>query len=757
MNWMGIILMKRGSISIWAYFSLSLVLSHTAYATTAQTESSHRSTSTKKSNQAAQKAKKPAKKVTKPSQATSQPGIGLIRDRENYQRALKALDQGRLTEFDRLSQRLSHYSLYPYLLYYRYRDQVPTLTTPTLEYFLTQYKDTAVAEDLKVRWIHHLAREENWHLFLKKYQPTPNDSISLQCHYSSALYHTGKSNEALNQFDKVWKSSYDLPLACDSITELWLKSPHFSKTKVWEKIEWLITKNQTTEAKYLAKSFLSSQEQPLVDLWIQLDAKPQKLYDSANFLQSPYVKNSHYHRLIRVNLEKLFDEDVDQTIALWHTYAKTLQPNYYESLKFSDRTARWVSYYFRPDSFQWLNRADPHLQKEEFLERRIRVGIRRNEWYEVLKAIQAYPITQQAEPLQAYWHARASLHLQTEKATRLLTQSIQPLYRHLPPVKEGLFHPTALHRQFVYLFIHRPLIYTPVHLSQKPQSLHQEAHLVRKTLALLAKERSFYGFMAADFLNRPPSLNIRKITVTPKELAQIEAIPAVARARELDAMGYTSQSQREWKVGIRHLSKHQRSVAAKLAQNYGWHAQAMLTAAQSDGLNDIALRFPRLHQNTILSEARSYGIDPHWVMSVIRQESAFNAEAKSPVGAMGLMQLMPETAKEVSKKVGVRLKNNEMLLMPNTNIKFGTYYLSEILEKFDNNLVLATAAYNAGPTRVKGWLPTEEMKGDIWVESIPIKETREYVKNIMTYQLIYQYQMGVNPKLTASLDQILPK
>ncbi|HVL00575.1 MAG TPA: lytic transglycosylase domain-containing protein, partial [Dongiaceae bacterium] len=160
----------------------------------------------------------------------------------------------------------------------------------------------------------------------------------------------------------------------------------------------------------------------------------------------------------------------------------------------------------------------------------------------------------------------------------------------------------------------------------------------------------------------------------------------------------------------------------------------------------------------VLKHAATQGLDPDWVYSVIRQESAFMPAAKSPVGALGIMQIMPGTAKLLSRSMRIPTPNQQQLLDPSRNIQMGTYFLKQLSDQFDGNIVLATAAYNAGPGRARAWQP--EMKavsGDIWIETIPFKETRDYVKNIVTYQAIYRHLLGRDVTLSRSVAAIPPK
>jgi soluble lytic murein transglycosylase len=158
---------------------------------------------------------------------------------------------------------------------------------------------------------------------------------------------------------------------------------------------------------------------------------------------------------------------------------------------------------------------------------------------------------------------------------------------------------------------------------------------------------------------------------------------------------------------------------------------------------DLSIGFPVPFYDTVLKHAQNQLIDFAYVYAIIRQESIFQTDARSKSGALGLMQLMPATAKEVAKKQKIRLKNLEDdLLVPDINIRLGTAYLRKMLNQFDDNPLLTTVAYNAGTSRAKRWKNKYGcLSSDIWVELIPFSQTRDYVKKVLSYTPIFEYQM----------------
>ncbi len=256
-------------------------------------------------------------------------------------------------------------------------------------------------------------------------------------------------------------------------------------------------------------------------------------------------------------------------------------------------------------------------------------------------------------------------------------------------------------------------------------------------------ERSYYGFLAADQINAAYNLEHKPVEVDGEALQALKQTPEMVRAHELYMLLLTDDARREWNHAVAKMDREQRLVAGKLADEWKWYDTALFTLAKARYFSDLDIRFPLAHSDTVSREAKKRELDPAWVYAVARQESAMAPDARSPAGAMGLMQLMPSTGKAVAKQLKYPMKSTAQLLEPDTNIRLGAYYLRQVLDRFDNNPVLATAAYNAGPHRVKRWKPQqgEEVEADIWVENMPFHETRQYVRRVMSYSVFYDQRL----------------
>ncbi|MGB0712670.1 MAG: transglycosylase SLT domain-containing protein [Gammaproteobacteria bacterium] len=286
-----------------------------------------------------------------------------------------------------------------------------------------------------------------------------------------------------------------------------------------------------------------------------------------------------------------------------------------------------------------------------------------------------------------------------------------------------------------------------------------DEHEANKVYAGLSLTRGFYGFLAADRIGVSYTMGDEPIQVTPAVAHATENAPGVLRARELHRLGRSLDARREWRDAVAAMDNTQKAAAARVADGWGWHDQAIFTAAKAGEFDDLRLRFPLAFRSKVSRHAGRQKIDMAWVYGVMRQESAFAHDARSSAGAMGLMQLMPATARDVARNLRFRLRGTRQLFVPDTNIKLGTRYLRMMLDDLDQHPVLATAAYNAGPHRAKRWRPKDRMvPADIWIELIPFKETREYVRRVFAYTVVYEERIGLTPRrLSSWLKPILPE
>lgn len=274
----------------------------------------------------------------------------------------------------------------------------------------------------------------------------------------------------------------------------------------------------------------------------------------------------------------------------------------------------------------------------------------------------------------------------------------------------------------------------------------EQLNLASEATALfreVATDRGFYGFLAADRLGLAYNFAERPLRFSREELLQTAALGGIARARELHVIGRDVDARREWYAAIRDMDETDLLRAAHLATLWNWHPQAIFTVARAAHFDDLELRFPVLYAAHFHDSAMALDLDPAWLLAVARQESAFVDDARSPAGALGLMQIMPATGRHIARSLSEPFNGDATLLQPGTSIRYGAWYLRDLLNRFGGHKVLATAAYNAGPHRAERWRPRNgAMEADVWIETVPYAETRSYLRRILSYTAIYQHRMG---------------
>lgn len=258
----------------------------------------------------------------------------------------------------------------------------------------------------------------------------------------------------------------------------------------------------------------------------------------------------------------------------------------------------------------------------------------------------------------------------------------------------------------------------------------------------LSRERSYHGYLAADALGRDYSLNERPLPTDAAAVARLKARPGLARTRELRALGMDHQASLEWNATIDGLDQAALAQAARIAHQWGWHSRAIITLARADYWDDLDIRYPMPYSDAVRQFADTNGLDPAYVFAIMRTESLFQPEVRSSAGAVGLMQLLPGTARLVARRIDERAPSSSALTIPEINIQLGAAYLAQMKQRWDDNLALASASYNAGPGRITRWLPQAPMDPAIWIANIPYTETRNYVQRAMSHMTVFQSRLG---------------
>jgi soluble lytic murein transglycosylase len=349
-----------------------------------------------------------------------------------------------------------------------------------------------------------------------------------------------------------------------------------------------------------------------------------------------------------------------------------------------------------PSASDWYRDAESAPQNAEQRAWRVRAALRSGNWNEVARAIDAMPEDQAVDPAWRYWKARAlTASGQSDDATRLY--------------------------------------------------------------ATLATEHSFYGLLGAEALGAAIMPVSEPITPSPEALAAFGQREAVRRVVRLTALDLRPEAIREWLYVVRGQDDETLLLAAEFARRNGLYDRSINSADRTQLRHDFALRYQAPYRSEIGDAARDTQLDAAWVYGLARQESRFVANIVSSAGAVGIMQLMPPTAKWVAKQTGRSDFRPVQLEDPAVNAQFGTWYLRYVLDRLDGSPVLATAAYNAGPARAQAWRGNMPVEGAIYAETIPFNETRDYVKKVLANAMYYQAQLGLPYKaLTERLGTVTP-
>ncbi len=273
----------------------------------------------------------------------------------------------------------------------------------------------------------------------------------------------------------------------------------------------------------------------------------------------------------------------------------------------------------------------------------------------------------------------------------------------------------------------------------------------------LAGDFGYYGFLAADQLTVPYNIAIEEPITDSRALQSLHENPQIVQAVEFFLTGTGWEGRRLWNQALESKSKAHYVAAARLAMSVNWVDRALASMQLSQEKKALGALFPTPYQRSVSELADHHSVASELIYGVMKQESAFIPDIKSSAGAVGLMQLMPPTARDMGKKIGVKapawkLTDSEF------NLRLGVTYLRHVLDRFGKNTVLATAAYNAGPHRVSQWISDRTMPADIWVETIPFDETRRYVRAVLFNTTVSEWRMqkGKLTRLRQRMPDVLP-
>ena len=284
-----------------------------------------------------------------------------------------------------------------------------------------------------------------------------------------------------------------------------------------------------------------------------------------------------------------------------------------------------------------------------------------------------------------------------------------------------------------------------------------EKDLSRELYTAVLPSDNWFAVLAAARLGERFAPHDHPVVLDPVRIDALEQSPALLRARELFLAGLVPLAQSEWNAGYADLDAARQRDAIGLAHRWGWYFQSIATAAQQQVFDDYRLLYPTPFDAAVAEGAGLSGLPATLVYAVIRQESLYQPWAVSSAGAIGLMQLLPGTAREVARQRHGSRPGRSDLMRPEVNVPLGSVHLADLVQRFDGQVLLALAAYNAGPAATGRWLPGHAMDADVWVENIPYNETRAYVQRIMWHSVVFEWLRDGQPQDTSSwLSRVKP-
>lgn len=406
-----------------------------------------------------------------------------------------------------------------------------------------------------------------------------------------------------------------------------------------------------------------------------------------------WIDHPESRRLAVLTLRRLARSDWQRAAGYWDSLAGRFQFSAADRSAVKREIALFRAVALDAGATAAIDALPESARDQQILEWRARAAMANGAWQEVLDSIQGMALADQAQGRWRYWRARALAELGRAEAAVVF--------------------------------------------------------------ATLAAEATYHGFLAAAWLGQDLSLCEQSLSADGEIQLRLLQDAEFERALELHQVGLKHQARQTWSAVWTRLEDEERRQAALLAAGQGWYDRAIAALGAIGAMQAYPWRFPMIDQTRVLRYSERWQVDPALVYGLMRAESAMQADALSPAGARGLLQLMPATASEVARRNGLPFNGNAELFDPAINIPLGVAHLAELQRRFDGEWILVAAAYNAGIGAVSRWLQERPRNDpDVWLETLPFFETRDYVPRVLAFATIYEWLMQRPPRVLA--DNILP-
>ncbi|HEX8963908.1 MAG TPA: transglycosylase SLT domain-containing protein [Rhodocyclaceae bacterium] len=601
---------------------------------------------------------------------------------DQFLAAREAFRNGERARLARSVEALKGNELEPWAEYWQLRLKLEDNQADGVPAFLARESGSYIAEKLRGDWLRWLGKQGAWDTFQQEYPKLAQPDNELSCYALQARLAVQHDAAALDEARPLWFSLLDMPDSCVPLMEQLISAGRLDADDVWQRVRRLLGANKLREAKRFA-NYLPLGQAP----------SPKTLEAVADKPARWLAKRPANFAATRVGREmalfaviRMARSDPAAAATQWQDVEKSFSP--------ADRAYAWgqlawqAALRLSPDALPWYARAaqaGPLQLSDEQIAWKVRSALRVRDWDTVRSAIEQMPAQLAADPTWIYWRARA-----------LAAQG----------------HPEQA--KALYLSI-----------GGRP---------------------NFYSNLADEELGRAITVPPQAAPPTPEELAQAAANPGLRRALALIRFDIRIEGVREWNWTVRNMDDRQLLAAAEFARRADVYDRAIATADRTQVQHDFGLRYLAPFREYVDPKARELALDSGWIYGLMRQESRFITTARSGVGAKGLMQLMPATARWVARKIGMVGYHPGRVVEMDTNVTLGTNYLKMVLDSLDDHPVLASAAYNAGPGRARKWRGDRPLEGAIYAETIPFNETRDYVKKVMSNSVYYAALFSEKPQ-----------
>ncbi len=656
----------------------------------------------KKTTHAAKPAK-PASSADAPARQAAGKGDATLLE---MAQAFKAGDRKRLTAL--LPQAKGHL-LEPWAAYWELRARLGDAAGPSeVQDFFHRYAGTYQEDRLRNDWLLVLGQRRDWAAFTAEHANYRMvDDREVACYAMAA----NSVTLTVAAFKQAWYGQREADDGCNYLAVQLFESKKLTELDVWRKARLAMEANKPRLTR-MAAEIISGKAATQVD---EINTSVGR------YLSSRQQAGSHASKeYIVLALIKLASTDPEQAASVM---AKTWE----SQLTSEQRSWVWgaigkfAGQRFTGTPMAYFANAKDAEMTDEHLAWKVRASLKAGKWKDVLAAIKAMSPEAQQDPAWVYWRARGLLAL-------------------AQPPKPGASGPTG-------------------------QGEIDRAEGVR-LLESIASPRGFYEQLAMEELGQriPPAAAVEP-ALTEAEKQEARNNPGLQRALYAISLGLRAEGVREWNYTTNLHAKGGMDDRALLAaaayacEREVWD-RCINTSERTRAVLDLGQRYPMPFKAAVVAQSKQIGLDAAYAYGVMRQESRFIMDARSGVGASGLMQVMPATAKWTAKKIGLTDFQPAQLKDMAVNIVLGTNYLKMVLDNFGGSMPLAAAAYNAGPGRPRNWrgqagAPT--LEAAIWAESVPFTETRDYVKKVLANTTVYAALLsGQSQSLKARLGTVGP-